>query len=358
MTEQLKDRVRGALVGLSIGDAAGWPAASHRSHRLVGWTRRVRHTLDRFAEDHRLTTLPVPFALNQPVAPLRLGPADDAEWVAFTARTLLAAGDGADPAADRLAIQAAWRHLASRGDDETVWTRLSVRTALDNLRRGLRPPASGHDNPHHFDDAAAVRAVAIGARYAGDPLGAAALAEVDAEHTQSGDGVCAARAVAAAVAVACGPAGELATVLDAALAELPADTAVGRDVRAALAHAAEAGSAFALVPLLDHEVLDHVYSYGVGAADTLAVAFAMTSASGGRLVEAVPAAACLARTADSAPALAGALCGALGGFAALPAAWSAASRRLDGCCLPEVAGADLVDLADRLCGTVSRSGQE
>ncbi|MER6523643.1 ADP-ribosylglycohydrolase family protein [Streptomyces sp. NPDC001508] len=353
MTEhQTTDRVRGALVGLAIGDAAGWPAGWHRSHRLVEWTRRARNNLDRFAEDHRLTTLPVPFALNQPVVPLRLGPGDDAEWAAFTALALLVHGRR-DPDADRAAITSAWLDLAARTGEESIWARISVRTALDNLNRGLRPPASGHDNPHHFDDAAAVRAVAIGARYAGDPAAATAVAATDAAVTQSGDGVHAARAVAAAIAVACDPAGDLPAVTAAALAELPAVSAVGREVRAALALAAEARGAFALAPALSDEVTDPVYSYGVAASDTLAVAFAMAVAADGRLTEAVPAAACLARTADSAPALAGALCGALNGFTALPAAWTAVGRRLEGCCLPDTAGVDLVDLADRLSAAPS-----
>ncbi|GLX02334.1 ADP-ribosylglycohydrolase family protein [Microtetraspora sp. NBRC 16547] len=352
--EQVRDRARGAMVGLAAGDAAGWPAAWHRSHRLVGWTRKVRQMLDRFADDRVLTSLPVPFALNQPVGPLMLGPGDDAEWAAFTALALLGAspGAGARAAAMEAAVEAAWTRLA--GDDaraSRTWARISVRTALGNLRRGLRPPVTGHHNPHHFDDAAAVRAVAVGVACAGDPAGAADLAETDAAVTQSGDGVHAARAMGAAVAAACGGA-SVDVVVETALGQLPEDSAVGRNVRAALDLVPAADGAFWLVPLLDHEVLDHVYSYGVAAADTLAVALAMTAAARGRPGEAIPAAACLARTADSAPALAGALCGALGGLASLPPPWVAASRRLIGCCLPELAGVDLVDLADRLCGGV------
>ncbi|MFE9206957.1 ADP-ribosylglycohydrolase family protein [Micromonospora sp. NPDC007230] len=352
MTRQVRDRVRGALVGLAIGDAAGWPAGWHRSHLMVDWIRRSRPTLDRYADERGLTTLPVPFALNQPVGPLLLGPGDDAEWAAFTATALLG-GAGQDSTADpvvgdREALMAAWRKLALRAEEPSLWGRISVRTALENLRRGIDPPASGHDNPHHFDDAAAIRAVAIGARYPGAPAVAATLAEADAAVTQSGDGVHAARAVAAAVAVAIATDGDLERTLAAASAELPADTAVGRDVRAALALADPADGAFALVPALDQQVLDHVYAYGVAAADTLAVAFATVAAARGRLAEAVPAAACVARTADSAPALAGALCGALAGYDALPAAWGQACRRLIGCCLPETAGLDLVEVADRL----------
>jgi hypothetical protein len=82
----------GALIGLAIGDAAGWPARQHRSHILPAWTRRLRRELDTFAENENVTSLPVPFALNQEPGPLRLGPSDDAEWAAWTLTWLRAAG--------------------------------------------------------------------------------------------------------------------------------------------------------------------------------------------------------------------------------------------------------------------------
>ncbi|MYR58548.1 ADP-ribosylglycohydrolase family protein, partial [Streptomyces sp. SID625] len=70
-----------------------------------------------------------------------------------------------------------------------------------NLATGLRPPATGHDNPHYFDDAACVRACALAVAHPGDPRRAAALAEFDARYTQDGDGVHGARAMAAALSL-------------------------------------------------------------------------------------------------------------------------------------------------------------
>ncbi|NEB90150.1 ADP-ribosylglycohydrolase family protein, partial [Streptomyces anulatus] len=66
--------------------------------------------------------------------------------------------------------------------------RISVRAGLGNLAAGLRPPATGHDNPHYFDDAACVRAAVLAVVHPGDPEEAAALAEFDARYTQDGDG--------------------------------------------------------------------------------------------------------------------------------------------------------------------------
>ncbi|MEU7837954.1 MULTISPECIES: ADP-ribosylglycohydrolase family protein [unclassified Nonomuraea] len=318
------DRIAGAFVGLAVGDAVGWPATRHRSALHAPWSRRLLRELDTFAEEHRVTTLPVPFALNQPVAPLAVGPSDDAEWLAWTVRTI-----------DRPRAEA-FGELVGRDD---IRARISVATALGNLAKGVEPPASGHDNPHHFDDAAAVRAVAFGA-LGRDPA-------EDAQVTNAGDGLLGALAMAAAVAEAVAT-GSATAAAEAALAVLPPDSAIGHNARLALDVARKAGDAFAAVPALDAALLDHVYSYGVGAAQTVPVALALAEVAGGVLSSAVPAAACLATLADSAPALTGALTGACGGLDAIPEGWTASARTLAGCCLPELAGKDLIELLEEL----------
>ncbi|MBZ9643808.1 ADP-ribosylglycohydrolase family protein, partial [Streptomyces sp. PSKA30] len=283
----------------------------------------------------------------------------------FAAEAVLRAGDDStlgDLSRDRrirAAIDLTWSAVASEvaaaaeraPEIESavlpLRARISVRAGLGNLAAGLRPPATGHDNPHYFDDAACVRACVLAVAHPGDPILAASLAEFDARYTQDGDGVHGARAMAAAVALALTGADPAACV-SAALAELPEETEIGRNTRHALKLAADAESAFALVPLLEHQIVDHVYSYGIAAAETVPVALALATASAGRIRDAVPAAACLSRLADSAPALAGALTGALGGGAAIPASWRDTCRTLPGCVLPRLTGTDLVELAELL----------
>ncbi|WP_018533142.1 MULTISPECIES: ADP-ribosylglycohydrolase family protein [unclassified Streptomyces] len=371
------DRIEGLLLGIAAGDAAGWPSGRHRAARLPDWTRRLTRELDTFAEQNATTTLPVPIALNQPPEPLRLGPSDDAEWAAFTAHSILSAheaglGDLPTDHRVRSSLSLAWNTLAdeiaaaaARADEIEsaqipLRARISVRAGLGNLAAGLRPPATGHDNPHYFDDAACVRAAVLAVVHPGKPEMAADLAEFDARYTQDGDGVHGARAIAAAVAAALGGA-DVDACVDAALAQLPEGTEIHRNAHKAvdLGRATAAarpglpGNAFALVPVLEHEIVDHVYSYGIAAAETVPVALAVATAAAGAVTEAVPSAACLSRVADSAPALAGALTGALGGADALPDTWRDACRTLAGCALPSLAGTDLMDLAARLADTTS-----
>ncbi|MFD3718552.1 ADP-ribosylglycohydrolase family protein [Streptomyces sp. NPDC058674] len=362
-------RIEGLLLGLAAGDAAGWPAARHRASRMPEWTRRLTRELDTFAEQNATTTLPVPIALNQPPEPLRLGPSDDAEWAAFAAESVLTAAgvllsDLSRSRRMRAAIDLAWNALASEvaaaaeraPEVESavlpLRARISVRAGLGNLAAGLRPPATGHDNPHYFDDAACIRACVLGAVHPGSPAAAADLAEFDARYTQDGDGVHGARAMAAAIATALAG-GDVDAAVEAALAQLPEATEIGRNARHAveLARTRGDGGAFSIVPVLEHEIVDHVYSYGIAAAETVPVALALATAARGRVAEAVPSAACLSRVADSAPALAGALTGALGGGDSIPAAWREACRTLSGCALPRLAGTDLVELAALLAGT-------
>jgi ADP-ribosylglycohydrolase len=335
------DRRRGAVLGLAVGDAAGWPARVHRSRILPGWTRRLRRELDAFAEAESVSTLPVPFALNQDPTPLRLGPGDDAEWVAWTLH-------GCVPLpADRAAAHARWSSAVT--EDTVPLGRIAVAAAVDNLRRGVAPPDSGRRNPHHFDDAAAIRAVAFGV-LGGSPARAAMLAEWDAEVTHAGDGVAAARAVAAAVATGVGWSGEDASAVPATLAdELPPDRLPGRTLRRALALVADAGTPADAVPLLD-DLVDRVYSYGCAAAQTVPVAAALTAValrSDTPTIDAVLAAATLPSLADSAPALTGALLGAVRGAAELPPSWAERCRTLAGCCDPTLAGVDLLDIVER-----------
>ncbi|MFI8516452.1 ADP-ribosylglycohydrolase family protein [Streptomyces sp. NPDC085481] len=362
-----RDRVEGLLLGLAAGDAAGWPAARHRAARMPEWTRRLTRELDTFAEQNATTTLPVPIALNQPPEPLRLGPSDDAEWAVFTAEALLAANGPlfrtlAPERRLRAAVDLAWNALASQvaaAADRApevesavlpLRARISVRAGLGNLAAGLRPPATGHDNPHYFDDAACVRAAVLALVHPGDPASAAELAEFDARYTQDGDGVHGARAMAAATAAALGGASPDEAV-DAALHQLPPATEIGRNGRYAVKLARTAASAFELVPLLEHQIVDHVYSYGIAAAETVPVTLALATAARGEVSAAVPAAACLSRVADSAPALVGALTGALSGGGSVPKTWREACRTLAGCALPRLAGTDLVELAGLLAAT-------
>lgn len=336
MSVALESRARGALVGLAVGDALTWQALFHRSHAYPFWTRRLRREIDAASEDAGVLRPQVPFSLNQPTDAFAPGPTDDTEWAAFTMRALL---DADDDGLAQVSLDA-WRALAEGGDARGS---VSTQAALANLRKGLGPPQSGHDNPHYFDDGACARAVPLGVRFAGEPERAASAARDEAQITNADVGVLAAQAVAAGVSVACGGGGVV-DLVGAVRDQTSASGWLDRTVRQALDVADGARSGLDLVFALAADVVNREYNYGTSAPETLAVALAVTAYVGGDPERGVLGAAAVAKTADAAAPLAGAFCGALSGDAGLPR--QPAAVPLAGLCVPALRGLDYLGLVE------------
>jgi ADP-ribosylglycohydrolase len=339
------ERAYGALIGLAFGDAIGFPALFHRTFQFPEKRRDFLWNTNRQLARERIIRLTLPFTHRQPPETLAPGPTDDTEYAVFTAQTLLAAGE-TDPAE---ALLAAWHQqiLPAAGE---VLTGFAERAAIENLRRGVLPPASGNDNPQHYDDSAVARAVPIGILCAGDPSRAAAIAEADASITHAEDGVYAAKAMAAAIALLVGGA-DLSAALDAARAEFPAGTWIAHGDQIARACQSEAVDRPDLLLLLTTRLVNSVYSYGSAAPETLPAALVLAEACGGDIGVAVPLAANITKAADSLPAMVGALCGASNGPTGLSERWRAQLNECRGLCLPFVAGVQLDALAQALAAT-------
>jgi ADP-ribosylglycohydrolase len=340
--ESKRSRARGALLGLAVGDAAGFPSLFHRSVRLA----RRRSLMWKFAaslDGQQVLRFPLPFT-GGPPGPLTICASDDGEFAAVAAIILLdCAGDySAD------ALFAGWqKHVVEPADG--IWSGIAERASITNARRGLRPPDTGNDNPAHFDDGAAARAVPVGIRLAGEPGRAASVARSLAEITHAADGVWAAEAMAATISAAVAGSG-LREAVEAGHRLIPADSWLSRDVTCALELASGAASAFDLAAELSDKVANLSYSFGTIAPETLASAYALALAANGNPQVAIPAAATIAKQADSVPALVGAITGALAGAHQLPPAWASRVETLRGICVPALEGVRLSELADKLLG--------
>ena len=130
--------------------------------------------------------------------------------------------------------------------------------------------------------------------------------------------------------------------------QVPSGSWLSRQLALALPLAAGAPSAFALAAELSDRVANASYSFGTVAPETLPSCFALSLAARGDPVVAIPAAATVAKQADSVPAMVGALTGAVKGRQSLPQAWVSRVDRLRGLCLPALAGVSLTELADAL----------
>jgi len=347
----------GTLLGLALGDAMGYPALFHRMFSLPErrcttiWNANLAQT------NARIGRLFLPFTHRTAPETLEPAPSDDTEWALLSARAIL---DGRADAPEKIPSQAtflvAWKRYVLAAP-ETVVTGFSERAAMENLRRGLAPPVTGNDNPQHYDDSAAVRAVVSGIVCAGEPDAAAALAQADAEITNAADGIVAARAMAVAVALLMDGA-SLATALAAARAQFPDGSWIAHGDRIARECRAETSGPLDLALALTQRVINNVYSFGNVAPETIPAAFVLCEATGGDLTNAVLVANAIPKSADSLPALVGALCGALRGADAIPQAWRVAINEARGICLPALAGMRLDATARALVGVPERGGDD
>jgi ADP-ribosylglycohydrolase len=348
----LGDRVLGALLGLAYGDALGFPAMFHRSYQFPLKRREFIWRTNRDLMRQRIVRLTLPFTHRLATTTLQPFATDDTEYAIFTAQTLLAVEQGA--AIDVGTFTAAWQaHMIPAA--EHVLCGFAERAALDNLRRGVLPPASGNDNPQHYDDSACARAVAVGLFCAGQPQRAVEIAAYDACVTNAEDGIYAAQAVAVAVAVLAGGA-DVGEGLARARACFPAGSWLAHGEATAQECLRTATSQAGLALVLQTRLVNTVYSYGNAAPETVPAALAIVEACGGALQPAVTLALSIPKAADSLPALVGALCGAYEGAAAIDPMWRLQLNEMRGLCLPFLAGVTLEATAQALAGAASASG--
>src|SRR6185312_4583623 len=308
------DRVYGGLLGLALGDTISYPAALHRGLRLRPWQRTFQRRTDLEMLEHRIVRLTLPFGFGYGDEALLPGPTDDTEMAALTARVLIA--HGAAPTAEDFAD--AWRTLAEQADQ--LWIGFSEKAALQNLKQGMEPPATGGDNPQWYDDGAVARAVPIGLVWAGEPARAAEVAALDAGVTHAEEGVWAAQAMAAAVAALAGGS-NLDLALELGRAQFPSGSWLEWVDRQVIELAQSHSSPPDLALALSREIVTRTYSYANAAAETLPAAFALSRATVGELWQGVLLANTCARAADSLPAMVGALAGALHGSGAVSEDW-------------------------------------
>ena len=336
------DRSYGALLGLALGDALGYPAMFHRIFSLPERRRPRIWDNNRSLTAQRIGRLYLPYTHRQSPDLLEPAPSDDTEWMLLSARALREASG--EPG--RQTFVAAWQTHIVPHEAELVMG-FSERAAIDNLKRGLLPPATGNDNPQHYDDSAAMRAVVSGLWYAGEPERAAALAQADAELTNAEDGIYAARAMAAAIARLADGA-SLQEAISAARAEFPAGSWLAHGDEIARACLAESRSPLELALHLARRLINTVYTFGNAAPETIPAALALCEITAGDLHAGILAANAIPKSADSLPSLVGALCGALQGAQVVPASWRVALNEAHGVAVPIVAGMRLDAVAREL----------
>ncbi|MFD3441447.1 ADP-ribosylglycohydrolase family protein [Streptomyces sp. NPDC058685] len=317
----LRERARGALLGLAVGDALGAPAENMRPSEIrARWGR-----IEGFVNDDPAGT-------------------DDTEYAIFSG--LLLARHGSALTATH--VETAWHHwIADLDEGPFRGAGFSERGTLENLRRGLAAPISAQHR-HAWSDGLAMRAAPFGVFAAGLPAEAARLVAIDGSVSHDGEGIYGGQAVAAGVAAAmtgAGPAG----VIGAALSVIPMDSWTARSLRRAVVTAQRSqGDPLATERAVRSAVVIGGYPWTDLAPEAVGLAFGAFAAARGDFRTSVLTAVNMGRDADTTAAVAGALAGAVSGAAAIPTAWASAIGPVRGSCLPSMKGHHVLEIADLL----------
>ncbi|MFE5404741.1 ADP-ribosylglycohydrolase family protein [Streptomyces sp. NPDC056580] len=309
-----RERARGALLGLAVGDALGAPAENLKPSEIrARWGRITGYVSERPCGT------------------------DDTEYAIFSGLLLARHGSALTPAH----VESAWHEwIADRAEGPFRGAGFSERGTLENLRRGLAAPISAQHR-HAWSDGLAMRAAPFGVFAAGRPGEAARLVAIDGSVSHDGEGIYGGQAVAAGVAAAMAGATP-AVVIASALAVVPEDSWTARSLRRAVtvAHRGERAVRSAVVI--------GGYPWTDLAPEAVALAFGAYAAADGDFRAAVLTAVNMGRDADTTAAVAGALSGATQGICAIPADWAAAIGPARGRCLPSMAGHHVLDVAELL----------
>lgn len=328
------------MLGLAVGDAISWPALFQRGHLLPDWTRRLRREIEDEAEIHKIIRPSVPFSLNRSQSSFKIGPADDTEWASFSAQLIISC----QKQPDKNIILDNWRQLVKNEDN--IKGSISIRSAIKNLKSGKVPPITGKDNPHYFDDSGCPRAIPYGVLLAGKPIKAALACQKEVEVTNSFDGLEAAKALAAIISVLVDD-GTIDEAISVGLKEIDELSWLHRNTIKALEIASNV-DVFSLVPILADDLIENIYSYGTSAPETLPIALALFKAGSENFSETLFASASLARTADSVPAMVGALLGAYLGDNEIPNIWYNKVEKLKGIAIPNLKNINYIKLINNL----------
>lgn len=333
MTIDIKDRIAGTIFGLSFGESSALPSATHRLAILAPKRILRMKTLGEFADNNKQTTRPFPYTHAQPSFMLNPRPSDDTEWFAFVAGYLLNSQESL----------VEWTRLAHSVNE--LRARTGTKIALRNLIEGKSPPASGHDNPHYFDDISMVRALAVSTFRFENSNALDLRVYEDVSITHSEDGLYCALAMAHLHASLLR--GENTSVaIQSAINQLPADSWSRFAVTSMIEKTSSEQSILHRYATLETQEVENIYAYPVSAPETLGLLCAhLQHAKSAE--DLIFAGLIHKRKLDSLPALMGAIAGAIYGTAWIPKEFKDNNIALEGVCIPELKGITLSSICDR-----------
>lgn len=314
-----KERARGALTGLAIGDALGAPTEGYSPEyinqkwgRITGFINENQHG------------------------------SDDTEYALFSAGLLLRYSESltAEIVAD------AWRKDIINPNNAYKGAGFSEIIAIRNLANGIQPPLSGK-HLHSWSDGLAMRAAPFGIVFCGDPDAAAEYVKRDGEVSHSGEGIYGGQAVAAAVAIAMKGAG-LDEIVNAALKVIPQKSWTYSIIKKAVEIGGDSPDVWSSLKPLYEEICVKNYFWADLAPEAVGLAFGIIMASKNSFTDAVLGGVNIGRDTDTIAAIAGSVVGAKNGIGCIPSEWKERITLAKGVCIAAVKDVDILVTADKL----------
>jgi len=319
VVSNLKDKARGCLLGLAVGDALGSPTEGKTPSEIFSKWGRVT---DFLSEDQTGS--------------------DDTEYALFNAKLLL---EQKGELTSKL-IADAWRKEIISDKNAYKGAGFSEIIAIHNLQKGLEPPATGM-HAHSWSDGLAMRVAPFGIVSAGNHNMASHLAKIDGCISHSGEGIFAGQAVAAAIASAMME-DSLQKIFDDSLSVIPTDSWTHSAITNGIIIGKEQNNVWSSLELLHNKIACEYYHWTDVAPEAAGLAFGLVAASNGNFEEAVLGAVNIGRDTDTIAAIAGAVCGALNGESSIPKKWRDRISVARGICINSVKDINILFMADKL----------
>ena len=315
----LADRISGALFGLAIGDAMGADTEGMHPESIASKYGYIQDFL----------------------RPDQVG-TDDTEFTIFYARLLSEYGlhVSSEIVAERWVTDIYHPSQSYKGAG------FSEALALQNLIKGMKPPASGQ-HVHSWSDGLAMCATPFGCVYPGQAEKAAGLAERFGQVSHAGEGIYGGQAVAAAVSLAISGA-SIDDFCGKTLQVIPADSWTAFSIKKGLTIGETHTDARSAISDLYLELACDYYHWADLAPEAVGLAFGLLKAGGGDYAETILAAVNMGRDSDTIAAIVGAILGGWVGYSKLPQSWCEKIEVAPGRCIRSLAGTSLTETANLL----------
>ncbi len=315
------DRISGALFGLAIGDALGADTEGMHPESIASKYGYIKD----FQRPDQVGT-------------------DDTEFTIFYAQLL--SEYGLDVSSEVIAEH--WIKDIYHHSQSYKGAGFSEALALQNLLKGMKPPASGR-HVHSWSDGLAMCATPFGCVYPGQAEKAAHLAQRFGQVSHAGEGIYGGQAVAAAVSLAIS--GEsLEEICVKTLQVIPADSWTAFSIKKGMAIGDAHTDARSAISDLYRELAYDYYHWADLAPEAVGLAFGLLQAGSGDYSETILAAVNMGRDSDTIAAIVGAILGGSLGYSQLPQSWCEKIEVAPGRCIRSLAGTSLSETANLLVG--------